>query len=278
MRAAEGAWVRGRISWEIGVAARAVADAAAELCATEHDPALVEALLADQYRDAGVAPLTPRDFALLTASLDRMGWLRFTVIIGALGREELRAALPAVSRRMAVGEQIDRGMVRPAQELQAVDLRMLASSPVRAEELARRMAAGLGIAIEGETRADSAARLRQIDYTRLLANVEAVRASAEERLRRETEKSEAEVAAMVEALLRPWKGLPYPGSPAGTIGPPPRSLSGLSAREPPGQRRRPRASRRLVDEAAAWAEKQVAKLLKCQEAQDERLARRRKKG
>lgn len=276
MKTAEETVPSSRLTWQIAAAAHAVADAAAGLSAAESDPPLIEALLADQYREAGVVPLSPRAFALLTADLDGKGWLRLAVIVEALTREGLHLALAAASRRISVREQVERGMVGPAKALQAVDLRMLASCPVRAEELARRVAAGLGIGIEGETRADSAARLRQIDYTRLLANVEAHRQAAEERVRRDAQKDEAELAAMLEAFLRPWKVLPSLGTPSAAAAP--RAMAGLPACAAREHRHRARAPRRLVDEAAAWAEKQVTKLLKCQEAQDERIGRRRKKG
>jgi hypothetical protein len=53
---------------------------------------------------------------------------------------------------------------------------------VRAEEFARRLACGLGIAFVGETPAESAARLAKIDYARLLGKVDAAKASAEEQM------------------------------------------------------------------------------------------------
>lgn len=167
------------LTWEISVAANVVADSASDVSSLECDPALLEAVLADHYRDARVAPLRPDLFTLATGGLTEDDWLRFAVIVGMFGRAELRAVLPAVSQRMPVREQIEKGMVAPATALHAVDLRMLASSMVRAEELARRVARGLGIAIEGEGTAESTARLVKIDYTRLLASVDKARASAQ---------------------------------------------------------------------------------------------------
>lgn len=172
----------GCLTWQIYVAANAVADTASEVSVLESDPALLQALLADHYRDARVAPLHPDLFALATRDLDEAHWLRFAVIVGMFAHEELRAVLPAVTQRMHVREQIEKGMVAPATALHAVDLRMLSSSMVRAEELARRVARGLGIAIEGEGTAESTARLVKIDYTRLLASVDKARASAQKEM------------------------------------------------------------------------------------------------
>jgi hypothetical protein len=183
---------RGQATWQIAVAANMVADVAAEVSSAECDSVLLEAVLADHYRDEGIAPLRPDVFTMVTAEMDEGHWLRFAVIVGVLAREELRAVIPAVSQRMLVREQIEKGMVAAAKALQAVDLRILSSSMVRAEELARRVARGLGIGFEGETMAESAARLAKIDYTRLLANVDAARASAEEQISELWKRQEAE--------------------------------------------------------------------------------------
>jgi hypothetical protein len=171
----------GHLTWQIGLATAAVADAASDVSALECDVTLLEAVLADQYREARVPPLRPDLFTLVTMGMDEPHWLRFAVIVGMLGREELNTVIPAVSQRMPVRDQIEKGMVVPAKALQAVDLRLLCSSQVRAEELARRVARGLGVDFEGETTAESVARLAKIDYSRLIANVEAARAAAEER-------------------------------------------------------------------------------------------------
>lgn len=170
-----------RLVWPIRLASAAVADAAAEMCAAECDVGLLQAVLADYYRDAHVDPLHPTLFNLATQGMDEAHWLRFAVVVGMLGHEELRAVLPAVTLSLSVRDQIEKGMVAPAKDLRAVDLRLLSSSLVRAEELARRVAQGLGVEIEGETMAESRARLTKIDYSRLIANVEAARAAAEER-------------------------------------------------------------------------------------------------
>jgi hypothetical protein len=170
----------GRLTWDVNVAARAVADAAAEVSALECDRALLEAVLADHYRDMHIQPVRPDLFSQVTHSLDEGSWLRFAVVVGMLAHEELRGVIPALSQRMPVREQIEKGMVKPSKDLQAVDLRLLTASLVRAEELARRVAKELGIEFQGETFQESVSRLNKIDYSRLLQNVEAARAAAEQ--------------------------------------------------------------------------------------------------
>jgi hypothetical protein len=180
------------LTWEIAVAANQVADAAADVSTQECDAELLEAVLADYYRDAGVVPLRPDLFALVTAGMEEAHWQRFAVIVGMLARPELRLVLPAVSQRLPVREQIERAMVTTAKAVSAIHLRIFSSSMVRAEELARRVARGLGIGFEGETLAESTARLAKIDYTRLLASVDAARASAEEQMAELLKRQEAE--------------------------------------------------------------------------------------
>jgi len=167
--------------WEIELAANTIADAAAEVAAAELDIALIEAQLADHYRDEGIAPLEPAQLRVETAKMSEADWQRLAVMTALLARPELRAALPAVSQRLHVREQID-ALVRVAQALQPLELRALAASMVRAEELARRAARALDIDIAGETHSESAARLAKIDYTRLLSSVGHAKAAADAQL------------------------------------------------------------------------------------------------
>lgn len=168
--------------WSITTAANAVVDAARNVDAVNNHPALVEAKLADHYRDVGVRPISPDVFARIAEELSAADWRRFEVIVDMFDTEELRATLAEVSVNMAVQEQIATGMLPTVKALQAVSENILATSMVRAEELARRVAGGLGIGFNGESVAASAERLAKIDYTRLLAKVDAAKASAEEQL------------------------------------------------------------------------------------------------
>jgi hypothetical protein len=169
-------------AWAIDIAANMAADLAADVVSSETEPALIEAQLADHYRDEGVVPLAPRIFTMITSGMDDADWRRFAIVAGMFARKELRMVLPAVSERMAVRDQIHHGMVAPAKALRALEPRILATHMVRAEELARRVADGLGVAFAGETAAQSAARLAKIDYTGLLAKVDKAKASAEEQM------------------------------------------------------------------------------------------------
>lgn len=171
----------GRPAWDIALAANIIAEAAAVVLANELDMALIEAQLADHYRDAGIAPLEPAQMRVETAKMSPADWQRLAIMAALLAEPELRAALPAVSQRLHVREQID-GLVRVAQALQPLELRALAASMVRAEELARRAARALDIDIAGESRGESAARLAKIDYTRLLSSVGTAKAAADAQL------------------------------------------------------------------------------------------------
>jgi hypothetical protein len=168
--------------WDIEAVANTVADVAGFVDPDDVDPTLIEAVLADCYRDEGIAPLAPDAFAAATAHMDEADWQRFAVIATMFTIDEVRAVIGAVSKRMPVRDQLEKGMIATAQALKAVNLQVLSGSMVRAEELARRVARGLGISFEGEILAASAARLAKIDYTRLMANVDAAKASAEEQM------------------------------------------------------------------------------------------------
>ena len=163
-------------------AANAVVDAARAVVEAGADPALAEARFADACRDAGAAPVAPEFFAAMTAGLNEGDWLRFQIIVGMFAVKELRAALAGVSAHMSVEEQIAEGLVAPAVVLKAVKGKILATSMVRAEELARRVAKGLGVGFTGETASASAERLAKIDYVRLLAKVDAAKELAEEQM------------------------------------------------------------------------------------------------
>jgi hypothetical protein len=270
----------GGLKWDIAVATRVVAEVAAEVTPRDLEPALLESVLADLLRDAGVMPPAHGQFALLTAHMEEADWERLAVIIGMLAREELRGAL--ASQTLPVLDQVERGMLVPARALTAVDLRVLSRSAVRAEELARRVAAGLGIGVNGETSDESDARRVQIDSRRLLANVAVARARAEEWMseragrRREPRLGDTYPpgAALKKKLQRLWQDtLPVKG--AGSSPPRPhRALPGERCGDLPGlPGEGPSSAHRLISEARAWAHEQVAELLRHQEEQDQGIGR-----
>ena len=164
--------------WDIVLAARVVLEAASAAASQEPEPALTEARLADHYRDEGIPPLWPGQLRTVTAKLTPADWQRLAVIVALLGEPALRQVLPALLHVRPVRDQVQ-GLADVATVLATLELRALAASPVRAEELARRVARELRVAIAGETPQESSARLARIDYTRLLANVDSARADAE---------------------------------------------------------------------------------------------------
>ena len=176
------------------------------------DPDLVRARLADGLRDAGLRPPTPDEFDALARGLDDEGWRRLAVLAGALDQEDVRAALPELAKNrppadlLALGfagaldpedartglqelakvrppaDLLTLGFVGVARTTPLLTLDLLARGPLRVEELARRLLAGLGLAVRGETARASRERLERLDYGRLLAEAERAREAAAERM------------------------------------------------------------------------------------------------
>jgi len=176
------------------------------------DPDLVRARLADGLRDAGLRPVTPDQFDALAGELDDETWRRLAVLAGALDQEDVRAALPELAKVRPPAELLAQGFAgaldpkavraeleelaksRPPAYLLALSfvgvarttplltLDVLGRSPLRVEELARRLLAGLGLAVRGETAKTSRERLERLDYGRLLAEAERAREAAADRM------------------------------------------------------------------------------------------------
>jgi hypothetical protein len=199
-----GLWAgNARPAWGIELAANTVADAAADVQAAELDIALIEAQLADRYRDCSIPPLEPAQLRVVTAKMGPGDWQRMAVIVALFDVPELRGVLPAVAQRMHVRSQIE-GLVSVAQTLAQLELRILAGSLVRAEELARRVARALNVDIEGETSGESATRLAKIDYTRLLASVDMAKATATAQLAELVRQQEAEDTRVARRRRGKW--------------------------------------------------------------------------
>jgi hypothetical protein len=176
------------------------------------DPDLVRARLADGLRDAGLLPPTPDEFDALAGGLDDEGWRRLAVLAGALDHEDVRSALPELAKTRPPADLLALGFagaldpkdvraalpelakVRPPADLLALGfvgvawttplltLELLARGPLRVEELARRLLAGLGLAVRGESPKGSAERLERLDYGRLLAEAERAKDAAADRM------------------------------------------------------------------------------------------------
>jgi hypothetical protein len=143
----------------------------------EIDAALLRAQLADRCRDAGLAPVAPEAFDAAVQALDVEAWRRLSALAALANRPEVGAVLAGILRQRgaAAGLEAMLGVVRGKHLLTMAVLR---ASPLRVEELARAWLGGLGIAITGETAAQSTAALSRLDYERLLAQAEQARLAA----------------------------------------------------------------------------------------------------
>ena len=160
-----------------------VKEAAPALEGWEVDAPLVHARLADHYRDLGLAPpAVGRILSEQSAGLDVEGWRRLALAVAMLDDSELRGALAALASGMPVALQVASGLLGLAQETAPLTVALVRQNATRAEEFARHLATRLGIRIAGETDEESAARLHEIYYKRLLAEAEQARAAAQEKM------------------------------------------------------------------------------------------------
>lgn len=156
---------------------------AARLAGKAPDPELVRARLADGLRDTGLVPPLPEVFDGQTADLLEPAWQRLALLVSALDVPELRAVLPVLcSGGRSPDELVGQGFVGVARSTSLLTLELLRQASVRVEEFTRRFLAGLGVSVRGEPEERSRQRLEQLDYGRLLEQVEQAKLSAEERL------------------------------------------------------------------------------------------------
>jgi hypothetical protein len=146
------------------------------------DPDLVRARLADGCRDAGGDPPTPEEFDARAAGLEDEAWNRLGALAFALDLQDVRASLAALVVARPVLELLDAGFIGVARQTPLLTLELLGRSALRVEELARRLVAGLGAAVRGESPRVSRERLDRLDYERLLAEAERAKQSAADRL------------------------------------------------------------------------------------------------
>lgn len=158
-------------------------DAAKELEHTHVDPALVRARLADGFRDAGLDPAPPAAFEVMCADLDDAAWRRMAVAVSALELEEVQAALPKLIAGRRPEDLVREAFAVFAQESRLLTMALMRQSSLRTEEFTRLFVAASGAGVEGETAAESQARLERVDYARLLAQAESARSDAEERMK-----------------------------------------------------------------------------------------------
>jgi hypothetical protein len=181
------------VEWELAVVTARIKSLASDLESREVEPQLLRARLADHYRDLEIEPLPPGVFDRLVGELDALAWRRMALAIGVLDDPGIRSSLASLARKTSVGIQV-RGFVALALGTDALSLSLIRQSDVRVEEFARQFASRLGVAWRGESAEESRNRLTQIDYNRLLAESEAARKTAEERMTLLREKQQEAMA------------------------------------------------------------------------------------
>jgi hypothetical protein len=144
-------------------------------------PALVIARLADSYRDVGIEPLPPTQVQAMLSKLDEEGWRRLDLIVSVMSSEAAGDALRNVKSQDEVAEQIKNVFLPLVKKKRSVALGMTSESPLRIEEFARQLAAGLNVRIKGETASESAKRLERLDYERLMIDSELSKLTGKER-------------------------------------------------------------------------------------------------
>jgi len=139
-----------------------------EFDASVADLDVARAKWADVCRDLSLHPLDPLEVDGLTTHFDRGAVERMALIVVLLERGVITRDIltKIVERRLRAATK--GGIVDPAQTSQFVTLELLAQSPLRREELARRVILGFGASIHGEKLAESRAALERLDYGRLM--------------------------------------------------------------------------------------------------------------
>lgn len=173
-----------KVEWELTRLVGRLRSAAPPLEAKEVVRVLVQARLADHYRDLGLDPLEPSEFDRLARELDVEGWRCLALAVATLDDPDLRVALAALAPRVPVASQYQKGFLDLARESGPLTVGLVRQSAVRAEEFARRFSERLGIGILGESDQESRDRLWAIDYKRLLAEAEEAKLAAREKMDR----------------------------------------------------------------------------------------------
>jgi len=130
---------------------------------------------ADICRDMSMNPLDPLELDVLTNHFDRGATERMVLVVvllerGAIAKEMLARIVDRRLRSATKG-----GIVDPARESKLLTLALLAQSPLRREELARRVVLGFGASIRGEKLSESKAALERLDYGRLMDEADRAR-------------------------------------------------------------------------------------------------------
>jgi hypothetical protein len=170
------------LAWSLDLLTATFSYAAAGLAGRAIVAELVRARLADGLRDLGIEPPTPQEIDRRVSGFDEHAWGRVAIAASVFEIESLRQTL---GQRFAGGNAlplIETGFLALARDLDLLPLPVLCQSETRIEELARQFSQRLDVGIEGESAAESAERLRRLDYARLLAEADRAKSSAEEQM------------------------------------------------------------------------------------------------
>ncbi len=181
-----------RPEWDLRTMTQQLSELAPVLETKEIEPLLIQARLADHYRELNLEPVPPAHFDRLIHDLDPEAWRRFALAVGTLDHMDLRSTLASLTT--TVDQQVKVGFVGMATATDALPLALLRKSDVRIEEFARHFAGHLGVFWHGESAEQSNRRLQQLDYKRLLAEAEEAKKQAEERMEYLRKKQEEESA------------------------------------------------------------------------------------
>lgn len=181
-----------RGEWHLPTVVHLLGQLAPALETKDIEPLMIQARLADHYRDLDLEPLPPTKFEVMVAGLDAESWRRFALAIGPLDNVEIRSVL--TTTKTSVPQQVQAGFVAMATQTEVLTLSILRQSDIRLEEFARHLAAYLEIGWRGETPEQSKERLYQLDYKRLLAEAEEAKTQAEDRMEYLRKKQEEDAA------------------------------------------------------------------------------------
>jgi hypothetical protein len=181
-----------RPEWDLRLMTQRLKELAPVLETKEIEPLLIQARLADHYRDLNREPVPPPQFDRIVHHLDTESWRRLALAVGTLDHPDIRSTLARLTT--TVVQQVEAGFVAMATNTNVLTLSLLRQSDVRIEEFARHLAGHLGVFWHGESAEQSSQRLQQLDYRRLLAAAEEAKKQAEQRMEYLRKKQEEEAA------------------------------------------------------------------------------------
>ena len=148
-----------RPEWNLRTLTQRLSELALET--KEIEPVLIQARLADHYRELNLEPVTPSQFDRIVHDLDLESWRRLALAVGTLDHADIRPPLAILTT--PVVQQVQIGFVGMARHTDALTLSLLQQSDIRIEEFARHFAGQLGVFWHGETAEQSKRRLHQLE-------------------------------------------------------------------------------------------------------------------